>query len=122
MYHSCSFWKLGSCVSPMMSRGALLCSTSLAEWDRAGQRESLLKGRPVQIHTCPSYKRHTIFRACARHTSTLCCRVAGLQCVLVGERHQCSNTVACSSVCCSNIRQHRQYRSSFYCRTQCKSF
>ncbi len=47
VYQSCSFWKLGSCVSPMMSGGACcapLCSTSLAEWDRAGQSQSFLKG------------------------------------------------------------------------------
>lgn len=37
VYQSCSLLKLGSCVSPMMSRTGLLCSVwsmSLAEWDR----------------------------------------------------------------------------------------
>lgn len=29
VYQSCSFWKLGSCVSPMFFRGGLLCSAVL---------------------------------------------------------------------------------------------
>lgn len=48
VYQSCSFWKLGSCVSPMMMSGgsccAPLCSTRLAECGRAGHRQSFLKG------------------------------------------------------------------------------
>lgn len=47
VYQSCSLWKLGSCVSPMMSRRACrapLCSTAGAEWERAGQRQRFLKG------------------------------------------------------------------------------
>lgn len=73
VYQCCSFWKLGSCVSPMLSRGACRdpsCSTSLAEWDRAGQGQSLLKGIHSSATLAPPTS-DTIFRAGACHTSLL---------------------------------------------------
>lgn len=58
-----------------------LCSTSLAEWDRAGLRERFLKGAQSRYTTRPSSKRHTIsnatplqgYSACWQGSNTAVC-------------------------------------------------
>lgn len=83
VYQSCSFWKLGSCVSPMMSRGACcapLWLTSLAEWGRAGQKESFWRASRPDLDLPLLQMTHSIHATPPQGNSA-------------GERHQYSNTV-----------------------------
>lgn len=122
VYHCCSFWKLGSCVSPMMSTGACctpLCSTCLAECDQAGQRKSFLKGVPCRLSLAPPTLYSEFVRVTPPH------RPAGLHCMVVVQRHQYSNTQYLDQYAAQIIRQYRQYLldfSSFYCCFHCKFF
>lgn len=54
VYHSCNFWKLGSWVSPMLSReGGLLCSTVLnyLGWVRLSRSErELFEGHSLDLN------------------------------------------------------------------------
>lgn len=96
VYQSCRRWKLGSCVSPMMSReggsAVLLCDQLTCLSGTRQTRELAFEGHPGRFHTCSSYKSNTIFMT-VTHTHT------PPQGDSAGWRHRNSNTVLCSALC-----------------------